>query len=86
MITDFVLDAIFGGIGALLGLAPSVTFPDTSGGTSGAWGIGIIHNMNNIVPISTAVSCLLALLALRVAMQAWDILVFVYHQFWGSGS
>lgn len=82
MITDFVLNAIFGGISALLSLAPEASLPPTSSG--GGWEIGLVHNLNNIIPIGTMASCLLALLALRIAMQGWDIAVFVYHQFWGT--
>lgn len=83
MITDFVLNAIFGGIDALLSLAPNVGAPDTSAEVQ-RWNFALLDASNRVIPTKAMATVLLALLALKVAMLAFDAVVFVYHQFWGS--
>lgn len=83
MITDFVLNAIFGGLNALLSLVPSVTIWDASSAADAST-VDVIHNASNVFPLAFLVGGLLSLLALRIALDGWDFLVWVYHQFWGG--
>lgn len=81
MVTDALINAVFGGLNALLSLAPNWTLspPAYESGY-----LNIVYDFNKIVPIGDVVSALGIVLGLRVALQAWDFLVFVYHQFWGG--
>lgn len=80
MITDFILSAVFGGINALLSLAPSYTLPTSSAGTA----FQLMQSVNHIMPIADIGICIAAFITLRTALQGWDFVAFVYHQFWGS--
>lgn len=83
MITDFVLNAIFSGINALLGLMPTMSLPSSN--PYSTW-IVDVYELNRIIPVVLIGTFLVAFLTIRVAMQGWDFILFVYHQFWGSGS
>lgn len=82
MITDFIIGAFVSGIGALLSLVPSVTIPDA--GETFTQFAGVIGRANKVFPILVAVTCLGAIVTLKIALTAWEFIVFVYHQFWGS--
>lgn len=81
MITDFILSAIFSGINALLSLAPAMTLPTMNDQSSF---FGIVKEADGIIPIFEIAIGLTAVLAVRIGLQGWDLIVFVYHQFWGG--
>lgn len=83
MITDFVLSAIFGGINALLSLAPgSWTMPNPGNTwTALLMDIGQFNRLFPIVQVAAAAS---ATFGLVVALTLWDVIPWVYHQFWGG--
>ena len=83
MITDFILGAIFGGISALISLIPTWSLPSYGG--SPVY-LQFITQANRVFPLTEACLMLAAYLGLRVVLQSWDVIVFIYHQFWGSGS
>lgn len=81
MISDFIINAIFGSINALLGLLPTWTLPNPSIGD----GItGLVYDMRRIWPITDFVTALIAFFAMRTGIMVWDFIVYVYHQFWGG--
>lgn len=81
MITDFVLGAIFSGINALLSLMPAMTLPALDERNQF---FGIVKDADGIMPIFEIAAGLTAMVAIRLLIQSWDFVVFVYHQFWGS--
>lgn len=81
MITDFVLNVLFTGINALLSLVPSVSIPSVGSDTNY---YAALYNLNRIIPIEWAAICFVAYFGTKVALQVWDFIVFVYHQFWGG--
>ncbi len=80
MITDAILTALLGGLSALLGLAPVITIPDLQASSI----VTAIAAATGFVPVAAMVTMLLAYLAVMVGMQGWELVAFVYHQFWGS--
>jgi len=81
MITKWIVDAFLAGLDALLSLLPSFTVP-TWDNPNGA--LGQVANLNRVFPVCTLILCILAVVVVMLALYAWDALVFVYHQFWGS--
>lgn len=80
MITDAIFGALFAGLDALLTLLPSWSFPSSVD-------VGIADfaaNLNNVVPIQTAMTVVGAGVALVLGLRLWDLSVFIFHQFWGS--
>lgn len=82
MITDFILDAIFAGINALLTLMPSLSISQPPSAFQAI--LGDIQGVNRIIPIAAIAGVIGAGLATRIALTGWDFLLLVYHQFWGS--
>ena len=82
MITDAFLDAVFTGLNALLSLVPSFTFPTP--GTGYATELHLVFAIKQIFPIELSVSLFVAYLTMHLLLLGWDLLVFVYHQFWGG--
>lgn len=83
MITDFILNAVFSGIGALIGLIPAWSLP-TDGPGSVSSLVGMLHTMNGVFPVIITIWGILAVVSLKLILQGWDAIVFVYHQFWGG--
>ena len=83
MITDALIDAFLATVGAVLGLAPETGLGGMDEAAS-ANVTGFITAANGFLPISVAVVVLLALIALQLLLLSWDLLVWLYHQFWGS--
>lgn len=83
MITDLVVTAILGAISALVGLIPSWTLPgmdSTNGHVVGQY----LYYTNTIVPMFTIVGILAASIALRGILAGGDLIIWIYHQFWGG--
>lgn len=82
MITDFLFGGLIGMVNFLFSLIPSWNMPDlTSVETS------IYNNMesaNRVFPVDTLIYVLLAAIAVKILLASWDLLVFAYHQIWGS--
>jgi hypothetical protein len=84
VITDLVVQGFLAGIGALLGLMPTVTFA-TAGSTASFQEFGAqMHYANQFAPVESLAVVGLALFVLRLAMQLWVLIVWIYHQFWGA--
>jgi hypothetical protein len=81
MITDFLLNVLFSGINALLSLVPSVSIPDVGANQNY---MSSMYALNRIVPVEWTAIVILAYFSTKVSLQVWDMIVFVYHQFWGG--
>lgn len=81
MITDIIISAFVAGIGALLDLLPTWTIP-TIPVTSAP--ITAAEQLSRVFPVMSVVVVLLLILGLKVLLGAFDVAVWVYHQFWGS--
>jgi hypothetical protein len=84
MIIDALLSVLAGVIHGFLALLPNYT-PDTSalvtsGASVGSWA----SILNGYVPVQLLGWCLVFLLGIKVVLVAWDGILFVYHQIWGS--
>lgn len=83
MITDLIIQAFMSGIGTLLGFLPE-TGPGDIDAQASASAVAFGTTANGFFPVHTIVVVLLALLALEIALLTWDLIVWIYHQFWGS--
>lgn len=85
MVTDAIFGVLFSGLSALLSLLPVWSLPTATDSTGPLGSIlRAIITVDAVVPIRTAATALAASLALLLLLYAWDFLVWVYHQFWGS--
>lgn len=84
MVVDILLGIV---VGLFLGvIAPLPTFTiDTAFLNVQAQQVGAMASaLNGYVPITQIGAALLVLLSLKLALLAWQTIVFIYHQFWGS--
>lgn len=81
MITDVLVSAILGGLTALLSLLPSFTMPD-AGLYDGF--MGNIIKVDYVFPIIFLFQCIVVLFTVELLMRSWDLIVWLYHQFWGG--
>lgn len=81
VITDFIVSGFLGFIRTLTDLIPAFNLPqpETDGTVFGALG-----SLNAMAPLSAILLATIAALALRLGLVAWDAIVWIYHQFWGS--
>lgn len=87
MITDAIANAFFGALGALFTLIPDtgVLAGFTSEQTDNGYALGNAFGLLDAsVPIATLVAAAAMLLLLEIALQGWDLIVWIFHQFWGS--
>ena len=83
MITDLVVQALLAVVGSVVTLIPggaSVTFMDNVSVSVLGW----VRAGNGFLPVSMALTCLMGLLALQLALGLWDLILWIYHQVWGS--
>lgn len=85
MITEFLLNGIFGGINALLGLMPDYVLPENTDGDKYSIGSYAAY-ANSVFPLATLVQITGLAIGLRALLQGWELIVWIYHQFWGSAS
>lgn len=80
MITDFILEVMFGLATALVGFLPDWVPP--AGLVTNASTLGVqFSQMNSYAPVSLLGVCLGLVLAVKVALSAWRLAVFVYDRF-----
>lgn len=84
MITDAIINALLGGINALLSLLPSYELPDGRDSEFGYQLGALVSQADHIFPLATITKIIGLAFALRILMASWDLIVFIYHQFWGS--
>lgn len=82
MITDFLLSGLFGALNLLLGLLPNWSLPDFTGIEQDI--SGYMNEANRVFPVDTFIYVILGAIALKLLMVALDLVVWIYHQFWGS--
>lgn len=80
MIIDALIRFVQGMIDALMSFLPVYQLPALETFEF----LPYTQRLNRVVPINLAVTLLVASIALRIAFNLWDFVVFVYHQFWGS--
>jgi hypothetical protein len=83
VITDLIVHAFLAGVGTLLGFLPDAgtgRIDQQASSSAAAWGT----TANGFFPVTVTVFVLLALLVLETALLLWDLVVWIYHQFWGS--
>lgn len=83
MIIGLIVTAVLAGLDALVSLFPTI---DISG-LGGAGYDGTIHqiaSIASILPLLTIVEAAGLVMAVVLALYAWDLIVWIYHQFWGS--
>lgn len=84
MITDAVVVFLLQSVRAVLALVPGwAPPPDAFGQVSVSLG-ALAAVGNGYFPVVVTGVCLVLVLSLKVALLAWRVVLFVYHQFWGS--
>lgn len=81
VIVDLIVSALLAGLDALTSLLPTVTIPVGSQVHVGSLAV----ELGRVVPVAQIILGLSACIGLRLVMYGWDLVVWVYHQFWGSG-
>ena len=82
MIPDFFLNALFGGISALLNLGPTISFDGDAAATTT---FDVTALIVDVIPLFQLIYAILFCAAIKLALMGWDFIVWAYHQFWGSG-
>lgn len=80
MIVDFLMKGVIGLLTGVLDLVPSYSLPDSVTGAGATIGGGI-GQIDGIIPVVTIGLCLAVILAFRLFLFAWSIIVFVYDRF-----
>lgn len=80
MITNLIVTAFLAGLDAVLSLFPIVAFPTDVGMSIG----NTVGEINLIFPLKLVMQLFVASIAVRIALNTFDMGVWVYHQFWGS--
>jgi len=80
VITEAIVSAFLSALSAVLGVLPDWDPPAVAGTT----GMGVVARAAAVFPVGSLVWAIVALLALELALQLWDLGVWVWHQFWGS--
>lgn len=84
MVTDAVIRFLGQSVRAILGLVPSWQPPaDDFGSTATNLG-AIAAQGNGYFPVMVLGVCLALVLALKVFLLGWRLVLFIYHQVWGS--
>jgi len=82
VITEALLAIVVGLLSVLDGLLPDLTI-EGAGAAAGSFMSGLFV-LNGYVPIVDLLAGTLLLLSARFVMSGWHIVVWIYHQFWGS--
>lgn len=84
MITDLVISVIAGLVLGLVNLLPKVEIDlDAFAHSTGLMG-QLGGAMNGYAPTTQFAIALGLLVTLKVGLSAWNGILFIYHQFWGS--
>jgi len=84
MIVDALVTFVCASARAVLGLLPTWTVPATPFATT-SYSLGSMASMGNgYFPVAVLGVCIALVLALKVVLLGWRVVVFIYHQFWGS--
>ncbi|MDR1188132.1 MAG: hypothetical protein LBK95_11875 [Bifidobacteriaceae bacterium] len=84
MITEFILECLFGLIRGLIALGPSYTPPVADAASQASMVGATASGLNSYAPVGTLALVLALLVAAKLALMVWQLVVFIYHQFWGS--
>lgn len=80
MLINALVTAVLACVDALVSLFPSFSFTLPNDDIV----ISFIAGANRLMPLATALALIGTVLTLRLAMFGWDIVVWIFHQFWGS--
>ncbi len=84
MITQLLVGIILGTISGMLSLAPSWQV-DLSPLANAVHDFGHkAATFNGYFPLITLGLCLAIVFGLKAGMFGWRLILFIYHQFWGS--
>ena len=83
VITEFMIDLTTGIIAGFIPLLPPVTF-DSAGFTATTTAFSRMGALNGYFPVATLGLCLGLVFGLKLWMLAYRLVLFIYHQFWGS--
>lgn len=86
MITDAVLNFFYRLLRFIIGpltRASDATLPAGIASAISSAG-AYLQNINRFFPVSTLLAILTALAAIEVGIFTYKLVVWVYHQFWGS--
>lgn len=86
MVTEVLLTLVVGFVEWFVGLVPDFGLTLNTLDLAGVWsGLGTAASgLNGWVPLTAMVGSLVAYLTVQVVMSVWGLIVWVYHQFWGS--
>lgn len=83
MITDLIISTFLACIDAILSLIPNVSLPvPTPGATANI--ASVSFSMARIIPIITMMELAGVAIGIRLALQGYELALYIYHQFWGS--
>lgn len=83
MIVEWLLAVVVGLMVGLDQLIPDLSLGDGIGESIGAF-TGQMLALSEYVPLVDLWAAVLTLVLLRLGMFLWHLIVWLYHQFWGS--
>lgn len=84
MITEALLTFMAEAVGAVLGLVPQWEPPTEALAASSSSLGASAARANGYFPVVTLGACLVLVLGFKVFLIVWRLVVFIYHQIWGS--
>ena len=81
MITDLILNAFLACIDALVSLLPTINLPPLIPFDLIAQ---FSYSMNRVTPLGTVLQLMFVAIGIRLALQGWEFIQWIYHQFWGA--
>jgi hypothetical protein len=84
VITDLIISFTVSVVNAVQAILPSWSISLPSISSTGTAIGGYAALWNGYFPVATLATCLAAVLGVKVFLSAWRVVLFTYHQFWGS--
>lgn len=86
MVTEALLSLAAGLVAWFVSLIPDFGLSLGALDLSAMWtGLGEkVSALNGWVPVTAMVAALVIYLTVQVVMSVWGLVVWIYHQFWGS--
>lgn len=84
MITDALITFTLASFRAIVGLLPAWVVPVPALSAMSGFVGDAAARADGYFPVLTTIVCAGVVLTVRVGLLAWRVVIFVYHQFWGS--
>lgn len=84
MVTEAIVSALIGILQGLVSPLPTMTVDASTINTQATSAGALASAMNGYAPVQTLGVALALVFGVKVALLGWQVVVWIYHQFWGS--